>query len=335
MEKKKLHWGIIGCGNVTEKKSGPAFYRLPECALVAVMRRDAEKAAGYAVRHGVKKYYADAASLIDDPEVEAVYIATPPSSHAELTVLALEKGKPVYVEKPMATTYAECLAMVEASRRAGMPLYVAYYRRAMEYFKKVKQLVSDNALGKIGRVALGLRRPPSSADKGMPKPWRLEPAVSGGGYFVDMGAHQLDLLQFLFGSIERQESVVTNRGGWYEAEDRVDATFYFASGIVAHGTWDFAAPDGTEDDFIEITGESGSLYFSTFSMVPIRLVSGKEEKFFPIPKPEVVEEPMIGQITQELLTGHYSADALVDAVETTRLIEEILKPYYARRRAAH
>lgn len=332
---KKLHWGIIGCGNVTEKKSGPAFYRLPETELTAVMRRNREKAADYALRHGVGKCYSDAAALIDDPEVEAVYIATPPSSHASLTIEALEKGKPVYVEKPMATSYRECVEMIRTAQRTGTPLYVAYYRRAMDYFRKVKELLEQGAIGEIRQVKLRLIRSARPEDIEEPKPWRLNAAESGGGYFVDMGAHQIDLFLFLFGRIASWESSVANKGALYEVEDYVAASFRFAAGFTADAVWYFTAP-GTgagpvNEDRTEVTGSKGSLVFSTFAMEPIRLVTPCGEEVFAIPKPEVVEEPMIGEISRAILSGDpfFNRQALEDAAEVTRIMEEILKPYYA------
>src|SRR6266481_1427478 len=103
---KKINWGIIGSGDVTEIKSGPAFNKVKNSALVAVMRRNEEKVKDYALRHNVPKWYTDAGSLINDTDVNAIYIATPPSSHEEYTMAALEAGKPVYVEKPMALNAA-------------------------------------------------------------------------------------------------------------------------------------------------------------------------------------------------------------------------------------
>src|SRR5882757_10269989 len=107
-EDRLIRWGIIGCGDVTEVKSGPALQRATGSALVAVMRRDRAKAEDYARRHGVARAYDDAAALIADPDVDAVYVATPPSSHAAYTLAAARAGKPVYVEKPMALSHAEC-----------------------------------------------------------------------------------------------------------------------------------------------------------------------------------------------------------------------------------
>ena len=103
---QKINWGIIGCGDVTEIKSGPAFNKVPNSSLVAVMRRDAAKAADYAERHEIANWYNDAAKLINDPKVNAIYIATPPDSHEAYALAAMNAGKPVYVEKPMALNYA-------------------------------------------------------------------------------------------------------------------------------------------------------------------------------------------------------------------------------------
>ena len=127
-----IRWGIIGCGEVCEVKSGPAFVKCAGSTLVAVMRRDGAKAGDYARRHGVRKWYDDAEKLIRDPEVDAVYVATPPGTHEHyaLRVATAAAGKPCYVEKPMARSYVECARMVEAFRAAGRPLFVAYYRRA-------------------------------------------------------------------------------------------------------------------------------------------------------------------------------------------------------------
>lgn len=331
---EKLHWGIIGCGNVTEKKSGPAFYRLPETELTAVMRRNREKAADYARRHGAGKFYSDAGALIDDPQVEAVYIATPPSSHAPLTIRTLQKGKPVYVEKPMATSYRECLEMMQASQRTGTPLYVAYYRRAMDYFRKVKELLEQGAIGEIRQVKLRLVRSARPEDRREPLPWRLDASVAGGGYFVDMGAHQIDLFLFLFGRIASWESWVANKGGLYEAEDYVAASFRFTAGFTADALWYFIAPETAagpvNEDWIEVTGSKGSLLFSTFTMEPIRLATSSGEEVFAIPKPEVVEEPMIREISRTILNGDpfFNRQALEDAAEVTRIMEEIVRPYY-------
>lgn len=180
----KVRWGIIGVGDVTEKKSGPAFYKTVHSELKAVMRRNAEKAAGYASRHNVSKWYTDATSLINDEEVDAVYIATPPDSHARYAIETMKAGKPVYVEKPMARNYGECLEMLKVSEETGIPLWVAYYRRTLPAFLKVKELIETGAIGKPLVVNIRLHKArPERFQKPEEMHWHVFPEISGGGYF--------------------------------------------------------------------------------------------------------------------------------------------------------
>src|SRR4051812_48513080 len=138
-----IRWGIIGCGDVTEVKSGPGFQKAHGSQLVAVMRRNAALAADYAKRHGVPRWYNDAKALVNDPEVDAVYIATPPGVHVEGALLAAAAGKPAYVEKPMARNTTECDVIIQALARADQKLFVAYYRRAMPRFLKLRELLEN------------------------------------------------------------------------------------------------------------------------------------------------------------------------------------------------
>jgi 1,5-anhydro-D-fructose reductase (1,5-anhydro-D-mannitol-forming) len=200
---KTVRWGIIGCGNVTEVKSGPAFQQAEGSELVAVMRRDAALAEDYARRHGVPRWYADAEALIADPEVDAVYIATPPHMHRPYTLAAARAGKPVYVEKPMALNAAECREMIDACEAARVPLFVAYYRRSLPRFLKVKELVDGGAIGAVRTVQITLTQPLALPDGGE-LPWRVRPEIAGGGHFVDLASHTLDFLDYVLGPIQRR-----------------------------------------------------------------------------------------------------------------------------------
>ena len=200
---KIIKWGFIGCGEVTEKKSGPAFSEVDGSSVVAVMSRDERKARSYAERHGVPLWYTDAQELIDDEEVNAVYIATPPSSHATFAIMAMKAGKPVYVEKPLASTYEDCARINRISVETGQPCFVAYYRRYLPYFEKVHEIIERGVIGKVVSVQVRFSVPPRELDygKGDQLPWRLQPDIAGGGYFYDLAPHQLDLLQHWFGVI--------------------------------------------------------------------------------------------------------------------------------------
>ena len=199
---KRIRWGIIGVGNVTEVKSGPGFQKAENCELVAVMRRNGELARDYALRHNVARWYDDGAALIQDPEVDAVYIATPPHVHKEYTLMAAAAGKPVYCEKPMALTLAECEEMIAACAGANVALWVAYYRRRLDKFVKIKQRLEAGAIGDVQLVQVQFHAAASEIDAAN-LPWRLRPEIGGGGHFVDMGSHMLDLVDYFLGPIDR------------------------------------------------------------------------------------------------------------------------------------
>jgi 1,5-anhydro-D-fructose reductase (1,5-anhydro-D-mannitol-forming) len=324
---KTIRWGIIGCGDVTEVKSGPGFAKADRSALVAVMRRNGALARDYAQRHGVARWYDDAAALIADPEVDAVYVATPPNAHKEYTIAAAAAGKPVYVEKPMALDAGECDAMIAACRAAGVPLFVAYYRRALPRFLKVKELIDSGAIGDVRAVTITLYRqyePPAAL------PWRINPAISGGGLFVDLAAHTLDLLDFILGPIARVTGGAGNQAGRYAAEDIVHGAFEFASRVRGTGIWSFNAFGDV--DRTEIVGSRGRVSFATFDDLPVTLDTAAGPQAFTIRHPAHVHQPLIQTIVDEL-TGHGSAPSPStgeSAARTTRVMDELLRAYYRR-----
>lgn len=325
-----IKWGIIGCGSVTEVKSGPAFYQTPGSELVAVMRRDGEKAAAYAKRHNVATWYNSVDLLLADNQVEAVYIATPPSSHAELTLRALRSGRPVYVEKPMATTYADSLAMIAAAESHGVPLFVAYYRRAMPYFQRVKKLIESGAIGVVERVSSRIATPPSALPS-VETDWHVRPEISGGGHFVDLAPHQIDLLLHWFGTVAKQTQQVENRSARYAAEDYVSLSLHFQSGVSYTGEWDFSCEQEREDSFI-IEGTKGRIRFSTFSMTPISVEAGGVVAEIPYEKPATVQHDLIGEVVEALRAGLTTPpQATYEAAEVTRIAENTLKAYYEKR----
>jgi predicted dehydrogenase len=322
---EKINWGIIGCGDVTEVKSGPAFNKVPQSSLIAVMRRDAAKAADYARRHKVPKWYADAQQLIDDPEINAIYIATPPSSHEAYTLAAINAGKPVYVEKPMAGDYAAALRMAEAANAKNTKLVVAHYRREQQRFRKVKQLITEKAIGEVRLVRLELAKMPLTPDElADPKTaWRVDPATAGGGLFHDLSPHQLDLMYYFFGEIEKVTGLATNQGGIYGADDMVIANVLFKNGVVFNGTWCFSA--GQAADYCEIQGTRGKISFTVFSTDSITVeIDGKTEvlDFGPLAH---VQQPMIEAVVKYFLGQGPNPDTGFEGTEVMRMIETCVK----------
>lgn len=299
---KILQWGFIGCGEVTELKSGPAFSEVEGSSVVAVMSRHEKNARSYAERHGIPKWYTDAQELIDDPDVNAIYIATPPSSHATYAIMAMKAGKPVYVEKPLAATYEDCARVNRVSEETGMPCFVAYYRRYLPYFQKVKDIVDNGIIGKTINVQVRFATPAREQDYGKEGklPWRLQPDIAGGGYFYDLAPHQLDLLQHIFGVITEAHGIRANRGGLYGAEDSVCASFEFEGGLPGSGSWCFVAHESAREDRIDIIGDQGSVSFSVFDYQPIKLHTCEGTETITVPNPPYVQYPIIKNVCEHL-----------------------------------
>lgn len=296
-----IKWGIIGCGAVCEVKSGPGFQKAHNSELVAVMRRDAEKARDFANRHGVPTWNSDASALINDPNINAIYIATPPKYHLEYVRLAAVSGKPIYVEKPMARTYAECLEMIEICELADVPLFVAYYRRRLPYFLKVKEILDSGVIGTPTGISLTLHKSPKPNDNDPESNWRINPEISGGGYFHDLASHQFDLLDFLFGDItsangSANTSIIEN-----QAEDIVAANFTFRNGLVGTGNWNFTVLYEQYKDELTVFGTEGRLKFGFFNGdIPIIVETKSEKKEYYLPYPPHVQQPLIQTIVDEL-----------------------------------
>jgi predicted dehydrogenase len=325
MKFEKVRWGIIGCGDVTEVKSGPAFQKVENSELVAVMRRTGELAKDYAKRHNVPKWYDDADALINDPDVDAVYIATPPGSHKEYTIKVAKAGKPVYVEKPMALNFEECNEIIAACKEARVPLYVAYYRRAQPRFVKIKELLESKVIGDVRFVSTTQYQKASEDVKDSKSlPWRLQPEVSGGGLFFDLASHTLDILDFLLGPIKEAQGFASNQAGYYRAEDIVTGTYRFESGIHGVGKWCFSAFENV--DVNEIVGSKGKITFSTFGDEPIVLTtaSGKEQWSFE--RPQHVHQPLVETIVAELTENYGQCPSNgVSGARTNWVMGELVK----------
>jgi predicted dehydrogenase len=297
----EIKWGIIGCGDVTEVKSGPAFNKIPNSSLVAVMRRDAVKAEDYAKRHHVPKWYNDASQLINDPEVNAIYIATPPLQHEAYTIQALAAGKPVYVEKPMALNGEAAKRMIVAADKYQVKLSVAHYRRAQPLFLKIKALLAENVIGDIRFVDLKMLQ--SEKNNLIAKSdynWRMDPEIAGGGLFHDLAPHQLDLMIYYFGTAKTYHGIAVNQSRQQKVDDLVTGHILFENNILFNGTWCFTVAEGQESDICEIYGTKGKISFPMFGHQIKLTVNGFEEHFDFLPLKHV-EQPMIEKVVAYFL----------------------------------
>jgi predicted dehydrogenase len=292
------------------------------------MRRNGALARDYAQRHAVPKWYDDAAALIHDPDVDAVYIATPPAAHKEYTLMSAQAGKPVYVEKPMALNVAECQAMIQACRAAGVPLFVAYYRRALPRFLKIKELIEAQAIGAVRSVSIAFYRPAGPVvSSPEAAPWRVRPEVAGGGYFVDLASHMLDFLDYLLGPIRSVAGFASNQAQLYAAEDIVTGTFLFDSGVHGVGTWCFTGFEHV--DRTEIVGSQGKLSFATFDASPVILTTGDGITEYSVDYPAHIQQPLIQQVVDALNGAASCASTGETAIRTTQVMGRMLQGYYA------
>ncbi len=325
-----IRWGILGCGDVTEVKSGPGFQKCAGSQLVAVMRRNAKRAEDYARRHQVPQWYADADVLINDPEVDAVYIATPPGSHCELALRVAAAGKPCHVEKPMARNGAECEQMVAAFARARLPLFVAYYRRAQPRFLQAKELI-ERAIGQVTHIHYQFTDARHITAAGA-LPWRLDAADAGGGFFLDLGSHTLDLLDFFFGPLADVHGHAANLASPYAVEDTLAMSFRTPAGAPGTAAWNFAGQAGKVEDYFLITGTQGRLTFSTFGTEPLRLeLAGGKVEEFPFTPPPHVAQPLIQTVVDELRGNGKCPSTGATAMRTTQVMDRALDSYYGGR----
>lgn len=327
-----IRWGIIGCGDVSEVKSGPALQYADGSRLVAVMRRTADRAEDYARRHGVPRWYTDVDRLIADAEVDAVYIATPPGNHLESALRVCRAGKPAYVEKPLARNHTEATAMVEAFRDAGLKLYAAYYRRGLPRFLKVKEALEAGTVGTITGLSYRYTEPYHREVKAGALPWRLQAEHSGGGLFMDLGCHTLDLLDFLFGPLRDVSGRAVNRASDYGVEDTVSMDFVFGDGALGTASWNFAG--GVSEDRIEITGTEGRIACSTFGAEPIEITTRRGEERFPFKNPYHIQQPLIQTVVDDLLDRGGCPSSGESAARTAAAMDAVLSQYYGGREDA-
>jgi len=319
---KILSWGIIGCGDVTEIKSGPAFNKVSNSRLMAVMRRDAEKAADYAARHAVPKWYNDAAELINDPEIDAVYVATPPKFHEEYTIQALQAGKHVYVEKPVTTDTASCKRIMDHANAAKGKLAVAHYRRALPMFLTIKKMIAENKIGKIKLIQLNMLQPHlSPIIAATEKNWRVDPAIAGGGLFYDLAPHQLDIITFIFGKYVNCSGIAVNQAKFYEAEDTVIGYIELPNNILFTGNWCFTVPDNNKKDECKIIGENGSLSFPFFGNT-LEVMTDEGTQHFLFEHPTHIQQPMIGKVVQYFLGNEPNPCSVEEALVSLEIMEK-------------
>ena len=320
--KEIIRWGIIGCGNVTEIKSGPAYQKTEGFKIEAVMRRDADKAADYAKRHNISKFYTDADDLINDPDVDAVYIATPPDTHKYYGLKVALAGKICCIEKPLAPSYQDSLAIYNAFKNKNIPFFTAYYRRSLPRFKQIKTWIDANAIGEVRHIKWHLGKPANDIDLSGEYNWRTDAKIATGGYFDDLASHGLDLFTYLLGNIKQVSGICENQQGLYSAYDSVTACWLHESGITGTGSWNFGCNE--REDSVEILGSKGKISFSVFENYPLSLSNEQGEIKLSIENPENIQLDHVRQIREQLLGNSEHPSNGLTALHTSWVMDKIL-----------
>lgn len=298
-----IKWGIIGCGNVTEVKSGPAYQLVEGFKLQAVMRRDVEKLKDYAQRHGIEKTYSNADELINDDEVDAVYVATPPDSHKLYALKVAEAGKPCCIEKPMAPSFKDSLTIYEFFKEKNIPLFIAYYRRSLPRFNQVNLWLKNKEIGDVRHISWHLSKPPNDKDLSGEYNWRTDKNVAPGGYFDDLASHGLDLFTYFLGSIDEATGVSTNQQGLYSAKDAISASWKHTNGITGVGSWNFGC--NKREDQVIIFGSRGKIEFSVFQDKPLVLEVESDRKEVFVENPKHIQIHHVENMQKHLSTDNY------------------------------
>jgi len=327
-----VRWGIVGCGDVCERKSGPAFQKASGSSLVAVMRRNRALAEDFARRHGVPRFYDDAEALVHDPDVDAVYVATPPGTHLEHALRACRAGKPAYVEKPMARNYDECAAMVRAFEQARVPLFVAYYRRGLERFRFARDIVGSGRIGTVSGVRYCYSAPHHARLDPRALPWRVQAEHAGGGLLLDLGSHTLDILDFILSPLEEVSGSAANRASPHDVEDTVAMSFVTQSGIPGTAHWSFAAD--AHADRIDILGTKGRISTPTFGEEPVEVAIDGKTEILSFPNPESIQQPLVQSMVDALSGKGTCPSTGLTASRTSAVIDQALLSYYGTRSAS-
>jgi len=314
---------MIGCGAVTEIKSGPAYQKTSGFELTAVMRRDLALAEDYAKRHQVMKFSNNAEEIINDDNIDAVYIATPPDSHKHYALLVAKAGKPCCIEKPLAPSYKESLAIEQAFKKANVQLFVAYYRRSLPRFNKVKSLLESGAIGQVRHISWHLSKPANNIDLSGQYNWRTDKTIAPGGYFDDLASHGLDLIAYLLGDFKQVTGMGSNQQTLYSAYDAVTACWQHQSGVTGVGSWNFGG--ASRQDKVSIVGSEGELSFSVFDEVPITLTQGDKCQGFDIENPENIQLHHVENMYQQLINKQKHPSNGASALHTSWVMEQILQ----------
>ncbi|MFC1528774.1 Gfo/Idh/MocA family protein [Candidatus Latescibacterota bacterium] len=319
---EKLRWGLIGCGDIARKRVAPALRDLPNCDFVAVNRMQHELAESFAGEFGARKWHRTWQELIDDNEIDAIYIATPVYLHCEQTIYAAHSGKHILCEKPMGMDTIECDRMIAACRTSNTTLGVAYYRHIYPVIDRIKEVIGSGEIGKVVFAQINAFEffNPQSSDS---RYWFLRKELAGGGPMFDFGCHRIEVLMNTLGPITFVHGFIDKLVFEREVEDTGTAFFRFESGPnavlnVTHAVFE-------SQDTLDIFGTEGSIHVPLLNDGVMTIKTGSTEHTEAHPPHTNIHQPLIDDFTQAVLDGREPAVGGDIGREVNRIEEEIFK----------
>jgi predicted dehydrogenase len=318
--KQQIGWGLIGCGDISRKRVAPALRDMPEADFVAVSRAQPALAAAFASEFGARKSYVHWQELIRDPEIDAVYLATPVHLHSEQTIAAAEAGRHVLCEKPMALNAVDCDRMIAACRANNVKLGIAYYRHFYPVIARIREILASNELGIpiLAQINAFERFNPAP---GQPRHWFVNKAQAGGGPMMDFGCHRIEVLLDLLGPIVNVKPDVSSILFDREVEDTAIAVFQFASCVRAVLSVTHAAMES--QDTLDLFCSEGSIHVPVLNRGELQIRTAQSERLESHPPHANIHQPLIEDFTLALVAG---ANPVVDGTigrEVARIEEMI------------
>jgi predicted dehydrogenase len=317
---KKIRWGIIGFGDIVQKRVFPAFKELDNCEVTAICRANKEVVAETAKRHNIQTWYYDWRDMINDSSIEALYIATPVYLHAEQTIAAAKTGKHILCEKPMAMNENECREMIDACKINNVHLSIAYYRHFYPVIDRIKELIAQNTIGNIVVIEAQafdfFNRNPNE-----PRFWLLEKNKSGGGPMMDFGCHRIEIFLNIAGPIINVSSNNSNTLFERDVEDTSTALFAFGSG--AHGLLSISHAVHESKDTLNIYGTKGSLHIEKLNDGVLKIITKDGEKIEHLPPHDNLHLPHIRAFTDAIINNTEIPVPGETGLEVNRLIDKI------------
>ncbi|MBA7518925.1 Oxidoreductase P35 [subsurface metagenome] len=318
MRKEELNWGIIGCGDVVERKFMPSIIKTKHSKVTAVFGRDRDKVEAFTKKYDIQKSYTSIDDFLKDKEIDIVYIATPTYVHAEQTIMSANAGKHVLCEKPMALNVKEGKEMITAAKANQVQLMIAFYRRFYPVVTKIKEIISMELIGKLitARVFSGSLYSPTSKQK---HNWRGDASLSGGGWIWDVGSHRLDLLVFLLGKPEEVSAYLSSVYIDLQVEDSCVLILEFENKIQLSSTFNWNIY-GSFDEFA-IYGTEGYVKTCDLETGDLIVCTKESHSSYHLPRVLPTHLPVIENFTKSINEGRKNICTGEMGLETSKILE--------------